>query len=63
MKTQTIRLLDVFVIGPVMVAAGRRLQKDAPSNLGSALIFFGVATIVYNGMNYIEEEKLHGTSR
>ena len=51
MKTQTIRLLDVFLIGPAMIIAGIRSKAKWLSN---SMIIFGVATILYNGENYIK---------
>ena len=50
-KSQSVRLLDVFLIGPIMVAGGMRLQKEWPG-WAEALVFFGVSTIVYNARNY-----------
>jgi len=52
MKAQNIRLLDVFVIGPVMVYATTQLG-ESNKTLGALLKIFGVATIVYNGRNYL----------
>lgn len=45
MKTQTIRLLDVFFIGPWMIRAGWRLADWV-------LVGLGVATIWYNLANW-----------
>ena len=50
MKTQTIRLLDVFLIGPVMIAGGLKIK----SILGNTLTIFGILTIFYNARNYME---------
>jgi hypothetical protein len=57
-KTQRIRILDVILIGPVMIYGGLELQKSHPI-LGPVLSLFGIATIVYNGRNYlrIREER------
>ncbi len=51
-KTQTIRLLDVFVIGPVMVWGGLMLQRQHPLG-GGSLALFGVSTVLYNAANYL----------
>ncbi len=51
-KTQTIRLLDVFVIGPVMIWGGLKLQGQHPIG-GGSLALFGVSTIFYNAGNYL----------
>jgi hypothetical protein len=53
MKTQTIRLLDVFLIGPLMVWGGCVGAKKHPT-AGRALAAFGVATVLYNGNNYLK---------
>jgi hypothetical protein len=62
-KTQNIRLLDVFVIGPLMTWAGYWIQDNArftPDRnktgtevAGQALMISGLATIAYNGANYL----------
>jgi hypothetical protein len=50
-KTQQIRLVDVFVLGPLMIyAAGLIPQKHAP--VRAALALFGASTIIYNFRNY-----------
>lgn len=46
MKTQTVRLLDVFFVGPWMVKAGMSLDDWV-------LIWLGIATVVYNGYWYL----------
>ena len=51
-KAQWIRLLDVFAIGPVMTWAGVKLQKDYKA-LGIFLAASGVATILFNGRNWL----------
>ena len=51
-KSQPVRVADVFIVGPVMVAGGALLyQKGAPL-LGGLLGIFGVATMAYNARNY-----------
>jgi len=64
LKSQTVRLLDVFVVGPVLVYAGTRfavkggcaVEKHAPG-VGMAVAAIGVATVVYNGRNYLRLAK------
>jgi threonine/homoserine/homoserine lactone efflux protein len=52
MKTQTVRLLDIFLIGPMMIARARDAGK---SDFERALwVAVGIATIVYNGENWIK---------
>ena len=52
-KSQNIRLLDVFFIGPFMMYISYKAKGI--SNLERyTLLALGVATIYYNGKNYIE---------
>ncbi len=55
-KTQTIRLADVFFVGPVMVYAGTKLRRMREPALGSTMIVLGVLTVWYNGKNYLEQQ-------
>lgn len=52
MKPQLVRLLDVFVIGPLMVSVAARAQ-GVPDWQRVALAIFGLATIGYNAKNYL----------
>tara|TARA_Y100000114_G_scaffold112589_1_gene106389 strand:+ start:62 stop:274 length:213 start_codon:yes stop_codon:yes gene_type:complete len=54
-KSQTIRLIDVFVIAPICVYAGT--QKSLPEWLRGSLIVIGVATAYYNGKNYLANKQ------
>jgi hypothetical protein len=56
MKTQTIRVADVLVIGPLMVWAGLKLRAEHPV-AGSALALMGAGTVVYNGRNWLKHRK------
>ena len=47
---QAVRLVDVFLLGPVMIRASRNLRGAA----GTFLAIAGVATIVFNGLTFIE---------
>jgi uncharacterized membrane protein len=49
-KTQTIRMLDVVLIGPLMIYFGHRAETSLFSIL---LTFFGATTITYNLKNYM----------
>lgn len=49
MKTQNVRLIDVFVLGPFMIWAGYQLKNDLAK---AAMIAAGAATIAYNWQNY-----------
>lgn len=55
-KTQTVRLLDVALIGPLMIGGGVAWTDRRPI-LGGALALFGVATIWYNAKNYALNER------
>lgn len=54
MKPQSVRLADVFFIGPFMIyAAGKnKLSKTDRATL----VGLGIATILYNGYNYIKQK-------
>jgi len=52
LKSQTVRLADVFFIGPLMTYGGWRL-KDAQPIWGWTLALLGVGTVIYNGRNYL----------
>ncbi len=54
MKTQQVRLLDVFVLGPFMVWYANQTPQMNPL-ARSALTLAGIATIVYNGLNYLDK--------
>lgn len=62
-KSQNVRLLDVFVLGPLMVYSGYLLgtgggmyQPNGSLLLGAVLIVFGASTITYNYKNYLANE-------
>lgn len=55
MKTQSIRLIDVFLIGPLLIAAG--LSEKQEPILNKSLIAIGILTILYNAKNYLSYEK------
>jgi len=61
-KAQWVRVLDVFVIGPLMVAGGIFMaRRSGPVGIvaGGTLAAFGVATVWFNGRNYLRiAEKL-----
>lgn len=53
--TQLIRLADVFFIGPVLIYAST--FKTLPTYMRALLFVIGIATILYNGNNYIKTMK------
>lgn len=54
-KLQIIRLADIFVLGPVMIFAG--LQSTPSPFVRQALVVIGLATVIFNGANFINEQK------
>ena len=52
-KSQWVRLLDVFVLGPFMIYYAILTAKEAGLEMAAGLFVAGVLTIVYNGINYI----------
>lgn len=56
MKPQSIRLWDVYLIGPLMIVAGMAAERTHPV-VGPAVAFFGLATILYNARNYQRIER------
>lgn len=58
MKSQTVRLVDVFLLGPFMMwAAG---QRTVPTWARDALWWSGLLTVIYNGRNYLLEMERAG---
>ena len=58
-KTQQVRLLDVFFIGPLMIwVAGK--ASGVPQWATITLAVLGVLTIGYNAHHFIREELAHG---
>ena len=53
---QGVRLLDVFLIGPGMIYAGIRC-KNMNNIVRLFLIGSGVATIIFNGSNFLTIQK------
>jgi len=54
-RYQHIRLVDVFVLAPAMVYAST--FKQIPDYVRVILFVSGVATLVFNGKNYMDIEK------
>jgi len=51
-KSQGVRLLDVFFIGPLMVWGGYALETKGHVYAGPTLALLGLSTILYNGYNH-----------
>lgn len=56
-KSQPVRVLDMFVIGPLMIAGAVAAYHRSPI-VAVPLVFFGVTTIVYNAVNYTKVHEL-----
>jgi len=56
LKPQGVRLIDVFVLGPFMVWSAVELRRNSKPVSGYAMLLAGVATVLYNGHNYLEVE-------
>ena len=59
-KSQTVRLIDIIFIGPIIIYAGLYLIEcsdilDLCNFTKLSLLAIGAATISYNGKNYIAE--------
>lgn len=50
-KSQTVRLFDIGLIGPLMVWGGARAIEERPA-AGILLALLGLATVSYNAVNY-----------
>lgn len=55
-KSQWIRLVDFFIIGPLMIYLGYEGYTLTNNILYLALIFFGATTITYNLKNYLHQK-------
>jgi hypothetical protein len=51
-KGQTMRLLDVLVVGPAVFAGGCTLFSKENKILGVLLMAFGLGTVAHNTMNW-----------
>ena len=51
-KSQPVRLVDVFLLGPFMVWFGV-IATGVSSIFKIIMIISGIATIIYNGWNYL----------
>ena len=56
-KSQAVRLFDVFVLGPWLVWLGARSARRGSGFERAALVSVGLGTILYNGSNYLENQR------
>jgi hypothetical protein len=52
-KSNDVRLLDIFVFGPFWIYSARYMP---PGPLRAAMVASGIITIVYNGLNYLDDK-------
>jgi hypothetical protein len=52
MDVQTVRLIDVFVIAPILIYASGEERLSKPMRY--AILGIGLATLFYNGHNYLK---------
>lgn len=50
---QAVRLVDVVLLGPAMVNIGNRVRGP----IGAFVAVAGIATIIFNGITFLEIEK------
>ena len=59
-KRQWVRLLDIFILGPVGIYIGYKIYKGSFDELtpflGLLVIVYGVTTVLYNGSNYVKNK-------
>ncbi len=52
-RTQAVRLLDVFALGPAMFVLGRR----TPGALGAFVSVAGLTTVAFNGARFLRARR------
>ena len=57
-KTQQVRLLDVFLIGPFMVWFGT--TATGPTWAKASMVVLGILTTLYNGGHFLRQEAANG---
>ncbi len=53
-KSQSLRIWDVLILGPVLIYIGQKRLSGWERNF---LISAGIATIIYNGRNFLQNLK------
>jgi hypothetical protein len=56
-KAQYVRLIDIFVLGPVLLYTAAILPRERPL-LRAFLAVAGVGTVYYNARNYMNIQRL-----
>lgn len=55
-KSQAIRVVDITLIGPAMIALGGT-ATTSPMLLRMVVVYFGATTITYNLRNYLAQRQ------
>lgn len=55
-KSTGLQLVDVFILGPLMIWTGVN-AKQIPFWVQGAMVFFGITTVWYNGVNYLDKTR------
>lgn len=55
LDVQYVRILDVVVVAPFLIYVGMR--KELPQTIRAMLIGLGIATLLYNGINYLKNRQ------
>lgn len=55
LDVQHVRILDVVVVAPFLIYVGMR--KELPQTIRAMLIGLGIATLLYNGINYLKNRQ------
>ena len=53
-KSQLVRLVDVFIIAPYLINLS--LNKNLDKTNKNILMGLGLATLIYNGVNYLKNK-------
>jgi len=56
-KSQTVRLWDVFFVGPILMMVAYKYRKEMTPIEQIIVGGIGAATIYYNGNNYLSTKK------
>ncbi len=52
-KSQAVRLIDIFIIGPFLIFYALKTRPQATIEEFAAIIIIAILTIIYNGYNYL----------
>ena len=52
-KSQTVRLCDILILAPFLIYAGA-IKSTLPNIVRTGLVITGIATLLYNGKNYLK---------